>query len=251
MGACSATTETDSDYLMENNYRYTALLAEWAISHNVRFIYASSAATYGNGEMGFSDGHNTTDKLKPINRYGYSKHFFDLVALNNCWLDKIVGLKFFNVFGPNEYHKGEMRSVICKSYQQVVETGVLKLFKSYLPAYPDGGQKRDFIYVKDCADVLFWLMENKKVQGLYNLGTGTARAWNDLGQAIFSALKKPATLEYCDMPENLQGQYQYFTQADMTKLTQAGYKQPFTPLETAVEDYIVNYLAKQVHLTTF
>ena len=243
MGACSATTELDMDYLFHNNVHYTCQLAKWCADHHARFIYASSAATYGNGELGFSDMMDISP-LRPINRYGYSKQFFDLWARDNDLLDKIVGLKFFNVFGPNEYHKQDMRSVVCKAYQQIFDTQRLSLFKSYLPDYADGEQMRDFVYIKDCVDVMWWLLQHPRVNGLYNVGTSHARSWNDLARAIFKALELPAQIDYIEMPEGLKRQYQYYTKADMTKLNQQGYTGSFLSLEDGVYDYVTEYLDK-------
>jgi ADP-L-glycero-D-manno-heptose 6-epimerase len=242
MGACSSTTERDADYLWQNNFAYTGLLAEWAIEHNIRFIYASSAATYGDGTRGFSDDHGKIKELKPINMYGYSKQVFDLRALRESWEDKIAGLKFFNVFGPNEYHKGDMSSVIFKAFHQIKETGKVNLFKSYNPEYKDGGQMRDFVYVKDCVEVMWWLFNNKDVNGIFNLGTGTARTWNDLIRAVFTAMEIRYNVEYIEMPEYLRNQYQYFTQAEMKKLEDFGCPVKFSSLEESVNDYVVNYL---------
>lgn len=244
MGACSSTTERDADYLMENNYRYTAQLARWAVERDVRFIYASSAATYGDGSLGFSDDNSTSIQLRPINMYGYSKQLFDLWALRNGLDEKIVGVKFFNVFGPNEYHKGDMRSVIHKSFGQIRETGRVRLFKSHRPDYRDGEQKRDFIYVKDCADVIWWLLENREVTGLFNLGTGHARTWNDLVQAVFAAMGVQPEIEYVEMPEEIRPHYQYFTEAQMGKLQAAGCPVRSVSLEDAVSDYVGNYLGQ-------
>jgi ADP-L-glycero-D-manno-heptose 6-epimerase len=244
LGACSATTELDMDFLMENNFRYTQTLAKWCIQNHSYFLYASSAATYGNGSEGFVDQESDLFKLKPINRYGYSKHFFDLHALQHDWLDNIVGLKFFNVFGPNEYHKGDMRSVVCKSYSQVLETQKMKLFKSYHDDYVDGGQKRDFVYIKDCIDIMWWLYKNPSVSGLYNVGTGVARSWNDLANALFKAMDITPNIEYFEMPDSLKNQYQYYTAANMDKLKEAGYRDGATSLEDAVKDYVQNYLSK-------
>jgi ADP-L-glycero-D-manno-heptose 6-epimerase len=242
MGACSATTETDGDFLMENNYRYTKILAEWAIHNTARFIYASSAATYGEGENGFEDNIDTIETLRPINRYGYSKQLFDCVAKKNGWLDKIVGLKFFNVYGPNESHKENMRSVVNKAFAQVKEAGQIKLFRSYKDEYPNGGQMRDFIYVKDIVKVMAWLLDNPNVNGIYNVGTSNARTWNDLARALFKAMQVEENIEYIDMPENLINQYQYYTQADMGRLIEQGYTDPMMSLEEGVFDYVVNYL---------
>lgn len=242
MGACSATTELDGDYLMENNYRYTQILADWAIKKNVRFIYASSAATYGAGHYGFDDDHDKLTQLRPINRYGYSKHFFDLSAQRHGMIDHCVGLKFFNVFGPNEAHKGDMRSVVCKSHREILETGVIKLFKSHRSDYRDGEQKRDFVYIKDVVDVMWHLLNNRKINGVYNFGTGVARSWNDVANALFSALGRVPTIEYFDMPLGLRNQYQYFTEASMSKLLQALPTIRFRSLEESVGEYVTDYL---------
>ena len=244
MGACSSTTERDADYLWQNNFAYTGQLAEWALERNIRFIYASSAATYGDGKQGFSDDHSKTIELKPINMYGYSKQVFDLRVLRHSWEDKITGIKFFNVFGPNEYHKGDMTSVIFKAFNQIKETGKVRLFKSYLPQYPDGGQMRDFVYVKDCIDVLWWLFKNQDVNGIFNLGTGKARTWNDLISAVFTAMGTRQKIEYIEMPEPIRNQYQYFTQAEMDKLHSVGCPVSFSSMEDSVRDYVVNYLQK-------
>jgi ADP-L-glycero-D-manno-heptose 6-epimerase len=242
MGACSSTTERDADYLWENNHLYTKTLAQWALKHGIRFIYASSAATYGDGAKGFSDDHNKINELKPINMYGYSKQVFDLWVLRHKLEGKIAGIKFFNVFGPNEYHKADMTSVIFKAFHQIKENGKVRLFKSYLPQYPDGGQLRDFVYVKDCIDVMWWLLQHPDANGIFNLGTGKARTWNDLIRAVFAAIGIKPNIEYIEMPESLRNQYQYFTQAEMTKLKKDGAPVEFSSLEDSVRDYVVNYL---------
>ncbi len=244
LGACSDTTVKDFRYLYENNYKYSKELAKYCIKNNVRFIYASSAATYGDGRLGFSDAHELIPQLKPLNPYGFSKQLFDLWLYYNGLLDKVVGLKYFNVFGEKEFHKGEMRSVVLKAYEQIKKTGKVKLFKSYHPDYPDGGQKRDFIYVKDAVEVTLFFWENPDVNGIFNVGTGKARTFKDLVLAVFSALRLEPNIEYIDMPENLKKQYQYFTQADITKLKKAGYNKPITSLEEAVKSY-VNWLETQ------
>ena len=244
MGACSSTTERDADYLWHNNYVYTKLLAEWALNHSIRFIYASSAATYGDGTQGFSDDHKLIKDLKPINMYGYSKQIFDLWVLRNSLEKKIAGIKFFNVFGPNEYHKGDMSSIIFKAFHQITRTGKVQLFKSYKKDYRDGGQMRDFVYIKDCVNAMWWLLKNPKVNGIFNLGTGKARTWNDLIKAVFTAVKKKTNIEYIPMPEALRNQYQYFTEAQMSKLKKAGCPVKFSTLEDSVRDYVVNYLQK-------
>ncbi len=242
MGACSATSETNADYLMENNFHYSRQLANYALSHNIRFINASSAATYGDGSHGFSDDQEGLSELAPLNMYGYSKHLFDLWAKRTGGLNNLASLKFFNVFGPNEYHKGEMCSVVYKSFLQVKATGRIRLFKSYRQEYGPGDQMRDFVYVKDCARIVAWLLENPAVNGLYNVGTGRARTWNELSAAVFAAMGRPADIVYIDMPDNLRQSYQYFTEAAMHKLRAAGCPLEMTSLEAAVEDYIVNYL---------
>ena len=242
MGACSSTTERDADYLWENNYLYSREVADWALRHNARFIYASSAATYGDGSSGFSDDHEIISRLKPSNMYGYSKQVFDLWVLKNKLEKKMAGIKFFNVYGPNEYHKGDMVSVIYKAFHQIQETGKVCLFKSYKKEYPNGGQMRDFIYVKDCANVMWWLLENPSVNGIYNLGTGKARTWNDLIAAVFSSMGRKTNIQYIEMPEPLRNQYQYFTQAQMDKLKKAGCHVNFSSLEDSVRDYVTNYL---------
>ncbi len=244
MGACSSTTERDADYLWHNNYAYTKILTEWALEHDVRFIYASSAATYGDGSKGFSDNHKKTDDLKPINMYGYSKQVFDLWVLRQKLENRMAGIKFFNVFGPNEYHKGDMSSVIFKAFHQIRETGKVRLFKSYKKEYKDGGQMRDFVYIKDCVNVMWWLFNNPKANGIFNLGTGKARTWNDLIKAVFAAMKKKTNIEYIPMPETLRNQYQYFTEAEMTKLKKAGCPVKFSSLEDSAHDYVTKYLQK-------
>ena len=240
LGACSATTERDADYLLENNYRYTRTLCEWSLRHGVRFIYASSAATYGDGSKGYSDSTPLED-LRPLNMYGFSKHMFDLWAQKHRYLDRIAGLKYFNVFGPYESHKGDMRSMVHKAYGQILKTGKVQLFKSYLPGYADGEQMRDFVYVKDAVAATLYFLEHREIGGLFNCGAGQARTWKDLMNAVFSAMQVTPQIEFIEMPEILRGKYQYFTQAEMSKLRAAGYSAPFTSLEDAVLDY-VNFL---------
>ncbi|MBF0490870.1 MAG: ADP-glyceromanno-heptose 6-epimerase [Candidatus Omnitrophica bacterium] len=237
IGACSSTTVQDADYFEKNNYEYSCEVAKWALKYNARLIYASSAATYGDGENGYSDEESLIPTLKPLNLYGLSKQKFDLWVLHNHYQTKMAGLKFFNVFGPNEYHKDDMRSVVAKAYDGVVSEGKMKLFKSYKAEYKDGEQKRDFVYVKDVVDVMIFLMNNLHVNGIFNVGTGQACSWNQLAAALFKAVGKPLSVEYMEMPEILKPRYQYFTQADMHKLKAAGYTQPLTALEDAVADY--------------
>jgi ADP-L-glycero-D-manno-heptose 6-epimerase len=243
MGACSATTEKDADFLLRNNYQYTRVLCNWCESHEIRFVYASSAATYGDGAEGYNDSDEVTPTLKPLNMYGYSKHMFDLWALKHELFSTIVGLKFFNVYGPYEDHKGDMRSVVVKSYEQIRATGEVKLFKSYKPEYKDGEQLRDFVYVKDAVDVvLYFAMQEYgakgTVGGLFNCGAGKARTWVDLATAVFTAMGMPKKIEFIEMPKELQGKYQYFTLADSEKLKAAGYEKPFWSLEDGVADYV-------------
>jgi len=245
MGACSSTTEADADYLMENNFHYTCRVTEWAMKHGVRLIYASSAATYGDGSQGFDDDEERIKDLRPINMYGYSKQLFDQWSLRHGIQNKVAGIKFFNVFGPNEYHKGDMSSVIYKACQQIRETGRVRLFKSHRPEYGDGEQKRDFVYVKDCVEVLWWLMEHREVNGIFNVGTGKSRSWNDLIAAVFAALGRGKQIDYIPMPENLQAQYQYYTEAKMDKLLARGCPVTFKSLEDSVRDYVVNYLSRE------
>jgi len=244
MGACSATTETDANYLMENNYRYTLRLAEYCLQHDVRFIYASSAATYGAGELGYDDNEAELQRLRPMNMYGYSKQLFDLKARREGWLKKIAGLKFFNVYGPNEYFKGEMASVIFKAFNQITASGRVRLFKSHRPDFKDGEQLRDFVYVKDVLKIIDFFLQHPQASGLYNAGTGKARSFKDLVTATFKAMNLPPDIVYIDMPEAIRDRYQYFTEARMDKLRAAGYRQPFYSLEEGVSDYVQNYLMK-------
>ncbi|MFH1616743.1 MAG: ADP-glyceromanno-heptose 6-epimerase [Planctomycetota bacterium] len=249
MGACSDTTVQDRSYLQKNNYDYSRILAEFAVERKIRFICASSAATYGDGSVGFSDDHAMLEKLVPLNLYGRSKHLFDLWAKRTGILKRIVVLKYFNVFGPNEYHKGHMRSFVIKAFQQINSAGKVRLFKSYNPEYADGRQMRDFIYVKDAVDMTLFFLDNPHPAGIFNIGTAKARSWNDLAKATFAAMGKKENIEYIDMPEVLRDRYQYFTQADITKLCSAGYSKDITSLEDAIKDYIQNYLQKNEYLS--
>jgi ADP-L-glycero-D-manno-heptose 6-epimerase len=243
LGACSSTTEGNEQYLRENNYEYSRSLAEWALEASTRFVYASSAATYGDGSAGMDDSDpRQLQRLRPLNLYGQSKQWMDLHAWREGWLDHIVGLKYFNVFGPNENHKGDMRSVVCKSYTEVMNTGVIHLFKSYLPEFKDGEQRRDFLYVKDAVAMTLHLGANPAANGIFNIGSGKARTWNELARAVFTALGRDPRIEYIDMPVTIRDKYQYFTQADVHRLLTTGYDQPITSLEDAVCDYVVNYL---------
>jgi len=238
LGACSTTTETDADYLADNNYAYSRDLCEWCLRHNARFVYASSAATYGDGNLGYVDDHAQAPMLRPLNMYGYSKHMFDLWALRKGLLDRIAGVKYFNVYGPYEDHKGDMRSVIHKAYHQILESGRVGLFKSYRDQYPDGGQERDFVWVGDAVAQTLWLTANPGINGLFNCGTGQARSWVDLARAVFDAMGLEPAIDFIDMPEQLQAKYQYHTEADLTKLRSSGYTCPFTDLEDGVRAYV-------------
>ncbi len=250
MGASSSTTETNVDFILQNNFTLSRQLWQWATSHQVPFIYASSAATYGDGSAGFVDdiSKDYLGKLRPLNPYGWSKWLFDqYIALalerGDPTPPQWVGLRFFNVYGPNEYHKGEQKSVACNIYPHAEQGRPVHLFKSYNPKYPDGGQMRDFIYVKDCAHVIQWLLKNPKVSGVFNVGSGQARSFKDLANAVFTALGKTPAITYFDMPETLKPKYQYFTEAKIDKLRAAGYTTPFTSLEDGIKDYVQQYLS--------
>ncbi len=242
LGACSATTEPDATYLINNNFEYSRKLALAALSNDARFIYASSAATYGDGENGFADDEEQLPLLRPMNMYGYSKQLFDLWALRQGLLKKIVGIKYFNVYGPNEQHKGEMRSLVLKAYEQIGATGTLKLFKSHRQEYGDGEQLRDFVYVKDAAAMTLHFLKSHRTGGIFNVGGGTTVSWNRLAKAVFDAMDKPVSIEYIDMPESIRNTYQYRTCADTSKIRAAGYTDAVSSVEEAVGDYIRNYL---------
>lgn len=246
LGACSATTELDATYLMDNNYGYTQELARWALERGVRFVYASSAATYGDGALGYSE-QAPLNELRPLNAYGYSKHAFDLHARDKGWLEKIVGLKYFNVFGPNEGHKGDMRSVVSKAYQQIRQSGRVQLFRSHRPDYADGEQQRDFLYVKDAVEMTLHLATSD-VGGLFNLGSGQANTWLELIRPVFEAMNLEPAIDFIDMPEILRGRYQYHTCAEMGKFQSTGFATPMHPLREAVIDYVANYLASDSRL---
>ncbi len=250
LGAVSSTTERDADRIVEVNFRLSRALWQWCAAHNTPFLYASSAATYGSGEQGFEDepSAQALAKLLPLNAYGWSKHLFDrwvagCVGGGGPRPRQWVGLKFFNVYGPNEYHKGAMQSVIAQKYPLAAAGEAVTLFRSHRPGVADGGQMRDFIYVADCVRVMLWLLEHPQVCGLFNLGTGRARSFADLAQALFAALERPARIEFVDMPENIRPNYQYFTEARMERLRAAGYDGEFTPLEDGVREYVQRYLA--------
>lgn len=248
LGACSATTERDADYLMRNNYEFTKQLCQWSLANQTRFVYASSAATYGDGAHGMDDQMPDIHALRPLNMYGYSKHLFDLHARREGWLPNIVGLKYFNVYGPNEDHKADMRSLVHKACGQILATGKVQLFKSHRPDYKDGEQMRDFLYVKDAIRMTLHLAETPSAGGLFNLGSGEAHTWVELATAIFTALGKEPNIEFIDMPEHLQSKYQYYTCADITKLRGSGFTTEITPLAEAVRDYVQGYLVPDKRL---
>ena len=248
MGANSSTTEKDADHLLDNNFNYTKELSKYCVEKNIRFIYASSAATYGDGSLGFDDDENKLQQLRPLNMYGYSKHLFDLWAKTNHISDRIAGLKYFNVYGPNEYHKGDMRSVVHKAFEQIRDTGKVCLFKSLNPKYNHGEQMRDFIYIKDAVDMTLYFLDNPNINGVFNIGAGKARTWNDLVTALFNAVNKPVNIEYIDLPVHLKEKYQYFTEANLIKIKDAGYNQTITSLEDGIYDYVKNYLLKDIYL---
>ena len=250
LGANSSTTESDVDLIVRQNLRASLDLLHWCSEHHKRLVYASSAATYGDGSAGFDDDGSpeALAKLRPLNAYGWSKHAFDrriarLTATQAPLPPQWAGLKFFNVYGPNEYHKGSMKSVVAHNFARVRAGEPMRLFRSYRPQYTDGGQLRDFIYVRDCVDVMLWLLEHPRVSGLFNIGTGQARSWLDLAGALFQALGHERSVEFIDMPEGLREKYQYVTQARMERLRAAGYSRPFTSLQDGVADYVQKYLA--------
>lgn len=245
MGACSATTEKDATFLARNNFEFTKALAQWAVPRHVRFVYASSAATYGDGAAGMDDRAQdpaSLQRLRPLNAYGYSKHLLDLWAARHGVLERMVGCKFFNVFGPNEAHKGDMRSLVHKAYGQVQETGAVRLFRSHRPDYADGEQTRDFLYVKDCVAMTLHLAAAPSASGLYNLGSAVANSWNELARALFAAMGREPEIAYVDMPASIRDKYQYHTRAAIARLRAAGYTAPVTPLADAVRDYVAHYL---------
>lgn len=242
MGACSSTTEKDLEFLRTNNFEYTRELALFALEKGVRYIYASSAATYGNGEQGYTDDESRLETLHPLNPYGDSKQRFDLWAREQGVLGKIVGLKYFNAYGPNEYHKGDMQSMVRKGFMQIREQAKMRLFKSHRSEYADGGQLRDFVYIRDAVEMTLFFLDHPHIGGIFNVGTGTARNWNDLALAIFAALDMKPDIEYIDMPQSIRGQYQYYTCAEMGKIRKAGYAKPITSLEAGIKDYVQNYL---------
>ncbi|HXV15435.1 MAG TPA: ADP-glyceromanno-heptose 6-epimerase [Gemmatimonadaceae bacterium] len=247
MGACSSTTERDAAYLMRNNYEYTRRLAHWSLDHGARFVYASSAATYGNGDAGMDDSADLS-RLRtyhPLNMYGYSKHLFDMYAARNKLFDRIVGLKYFNVFGPNEQHKGDMRSMVLKAWEEIGRTGTVKLFRSYREDYRDGEQRRDFIYVNDAVAMTLHLANTPDAAGLFNIGSGRAETWLDLAYAVFAAMGREPRIDFIDMPEEMRPAYQYHTVADIRRLRDTGYDREIAPLSDSVRDYVTRYLMHQ------
>jgi ADP-L-glycero-D-manno-heptose 6-epimerase len=251
LGAISSTTETDADLITEVNFRLSQSLWRWCVAAGKRFIYASSAATYGDGAQGFDDDGSTRAlaRLRPLNPYGWSKHLFDrwaarAVEEGAARPSQWVGLKFFNVYGPNEYHKGGMRSVVAQKYPLAAADRPVNLFRSYRPDVPDGGQRRDFVYVRDCVEVVLWLLEHPQVNGLFNLGSGQARSFEELARALCAALGRAAQIEYVEMPAAVRAHYQYFTEARLERLRSAGYTQAFTSLEDGVRDYVERYLSQ-------
>jgi ADP-L-glycero-D-manno-heptose 6-epimerase len=252
MGAITSTDETDVDLIVENNVRATLSLFRWCTQSQARLIYASSAATYGDGAFGFDDTFSceALGRLRPLNAYGWSKHLVDrriarLAERAQPVPPQWAGLKFFNVYGPNEYHKGSMQSVIAKNYAAVSSGRAFRLFRSGRPDYADGGQKRDFVYVRDCVDVIMWLLDHPQVSGLYNVGTGCARTWLDLAHALFNALGRSGEIEFVELPSHLADHYQYCTEARVTRLRAAGYDREFTSLEDGVTQYVRHYLATE------
>ncbi|GAC1425442.1 MAG: ADP-glyceromanno-heptose 6-epimerase [Candidatus Velthaea sp.] len=247
LGACSATTQRDAAYLVRNNVVAAQEIARWALARSARFVYASSAATYGALEYDLREDLDP-NSLRPLNMYGYSKHLFDLWARREGILDRVAGLKYFNVFGPNEDHKGDMRSVVAKAYEQIALDGTIKLFRSHRAGIADGEQTRDFLYVKDAAAMTVHLGRTPSASGLYNIGGGLARSWNDLAAAIFASLGREPKIRYIDMPEGLRQKYQYRTEATIDRLRASGYTAPATSLEDAVDDYVRAYLAPNATL---
>jgi ADP-L-glycero-D-manno-heptose 6-epimerase len=247
LGACSSTTETDAAYLMRNNFEYTRTLAEWSLRRDARFVYASSAATYGALEGELSDEWDLRT-LRPLNMYGYSKQLFDLHAAKRGYASRIAGLKYFNVFGPNEYHKGDMRSMVHKAYEQVASTGRVRLFRSHRPGVADGEQRRDFVYVRDAVDMTLFVADDPSRNGLFNVGSGRAHTWIDLVTPVFTALARPVAIDFIDMPEALRGKYQYFTQANLGRLVRAGHSGQTMPLADAVTECVQQYLVPQRHM---
>ncbi len=249
LGACSSTTEKDWEYLLDNNVEYTKDIIRWCADHDVRCLYASSAATYGSGEHGYDDDHALFNQLAPLNPYGKSKLVVDVWARDGGYLNRAVGLRYFNVFGPNEWHKGPMKSVVATKYEELAADKPITLFKSYKEGYGDGEQKRDFVYVKDAVRATLFFIDTPKPSGVFNVGTGIAQTWLDVARSMFAACNKPEHIEFIDMPSGLQDQYQYFTQANIKKLVAAGFdaSQNYS-LKDAITEYVQQYLAPHRHL---
>jgi len=248
LGAISSTTENNWELLNDVNVQYSKDIIEYCVQKNIRIIYASSAAVYGDGSSGYTDSEQMFEALQPLNLYGRSKLLVDTWARDKGFLKRAVGLRYFNVFGPNEYHKGTMQSVIAKSFPLAYERGEIRLFKSYNPAYAHGEQKRDFVYIKDVVRATLFFLDHSAQSGIFNIGTGVARSWNDVAHALFSALNKKGTITYVDMPEALRGQYQYFTEANISKLRAAGCNDSFETLEDSITNYVQDYLLGNHHL---
>ncbi|HEU0276453.1 MAG TPA: ADP-glyceromanno-heptose 6-epimerase [Rhodanobacteraceae bacterium] len=251
MGAISATDVTDADLVMRVNFGLTLHLWQWCVRHHKRFLYASSAATYGDGSLGYDDDASPAAlaKLQPLNLYGWSKHLFDrhvarALADREALPAQWAGLKFFNVYGPNEYHKGSMQSVVAHAYRTIVRGEPVSLFKSARPDVADGDQRRDFVYVGDCVNVMLWLLDHPTVNGLFNVGTGTARSFADLARVLFAVLGRPPQVVYRDMPDTVRAHYQYFTEARLERLRAAGYAEPFTSIEDGVRTYVSRHLSQ-------
>jgi len=248
MGANTDTTEQDASFLVKNNLKYSQAIASYCLDKHIRLIYASSGSTYGRGLQGYKDGYRHIETLRPLNKYGFSKQMFDLWAKRNEIFDEIVGLKFPNVYGANEYHKGHMTSMVYTAFEQIQETGVVKLFRSENEAYADGEQMRDFIYIKDLIKIIFHFIDHPEINGLFNAGSGKARTWNDLVSSVFKALGKEEKIEYVDMPAIMRNKYQDYTELSMTHLERTGFTNRFGSLESNVKDYVCNYLLKDRYL---
>ncbi len=249
LGACSSTLETDESYLTDNNFQYSVDLCEWSLTTGARFVYASSAATYGDGAHGYVDEESATANLKPLNAYGRSKQMFDMWAIDSGVITKIAGIKYFNVYGPGEDHKQAMRSLVNKAYAQVKSEGVIRLFRSHRPDYRDGEQERDFVYVSDAVAETLFFFDHPEVSGLFNCGSGQARTWLDLARALFAAMGKPAKIEFVDIPANIRANYQYHTRADLIKLRRSGYTGAYLSIEEGVRRYVTEFLNRpDLHL---
>lgn len=248
LGACSDTTEQDWEFLQDNNVEYTKDIIRWSSDHSVRCLYASSAAIYGDGKLGFSDDHKLFNQFTPLNLYGKSKLLVDIWARDGGYLKSVTGLRYFNIYGPNEWHKEHMRSVICKKFDELQHGGVISLFKSEDAAYGDGEQERDFLYITDAVAITLYLLDHAEAAGVFNIGAGVIHTWNEVARAMFTAIKKDPQITYIDMPKHLVNQYQYHTQADLSKLIAAGYTNPAMSLPDAIKEYVQEYLLPDQHL---